>query len=63
VWAVLGGAGELEVNGERLTVEWPGARPIIEHDVHTEGVLDLRAGDGVTCYATCFTPGLAPPEA
>jgi thiol-disulfide isomerase/thioredoxin len=63
VWAVLGGTGELEVNGERVAVDWPGARPIIEHPAHTEGVLDLRAGDGVTCYATCFTPGLAPPEA
>jgi thiol-disulfide isomerase/thioredoxin len=63
VWAVLGGTGELEVNGERVAVDWPGARAIIEHPAHTEGVLDLRAGDGVTCYATCFTPGLAPPEA
>jgi thiol-disulfide isomerase/thioredoxin len=63
VWAVLGGTGELEVNGERVTVEWPGARPIVEHPMHTEGVLALRTGDGVTCYATCFTPGLAPAEA
>jgi thiol-disulfide isomerase/thioredoxin len=63
VWAVLGGTGELEVNGEHVAVDWPGARPIVEHPAHTEGVLDLRAGDGVTCYATCFTPGLAPPEA
>jgi hypothetical protein len=26
-------------------------------------VLDLQVGEGVTCYATCFTPGLAPPAA
>ncbi len=23
-------------------------------------VLDLAVGDGVTCHAVCFTPGLAP---
>jgi hypothetical protein len=60
VWAVLGGAGELHVNGERVVVDWPGARLLVEHPRHAEGVLDLRVGDGVTCYATCFTPGLAP---
>jgi hypothetical protein len=64
VWAVLGGAGELHVNGERVAVDWPGARELVAHPHHVEGVLDLRIGDGVTCYATCFTPGLAaPPEA
>ena len=60
VWAVLGGAGELHVNGERVVVDWPGARLLVEHPRHAEGVLDLRVGEGVTCYATCFTPGLAP---
>jgi hypothetical protein len=28
--------------------------------VHTEAVLDLRVGPGVTCHAVLFTPGLAP---
>jgi hypothetical protein len=59
VWAVLGGAGELRVNGERTVVDWPGARPIVEHPSHVEAVLDVQVGEGVTCYATCFTPGLA----
>ena len=63
VWAVLGGAGELQVNGERISVDWPGARELVAHPHHVEGVLDLRVGDGVTCYATCFTPGLAAPPA
>jgi hypothetical protein len=61
VWAVLGGNGELHVNGERVAVEWPGAHRLLAHPHHVEGVLDLRIGDGVACYATCFTPGLAPP--
>jgi hypothetical protein len=63
VWAVLGGAGELEVDGKRVAVDWPGARLLVEHPHHVNAVLDLRIGDGVTCYATCFTPGLALPGA
>jgi thiol-disulfide isomerase/thioredoxin len=63
VWAVLGGDGELHVNGERVAVDWAGARLLVEHRRHVDAVLDLRVGDGVTCYATCFTPGLAPPGA
>jgi thiol-disulfide isomerase/thioredoxin len=63
VWAVLGGAGELHVNGERLAVEAPGARLLLSHPQHVDAVLDLRVGDGLTCYATCFTPGLAAPAA
>ncbi len=59
VWAVLGGAGELLVNGERRAVDFAGAHHLLEHERHADGVLDLRAGEGVTCYATCFTPGLA----
>jgi hypothetical protein len=58
-WAVLGGSGEIVVNGETVAVDWPGARPLVEHPRHAEAVLDLRIGEGVTCYATCFTPGLA----
>jgi len=62
VWAVLGGEGELSVNGERVAVDWPGARLLVEHPRHVDAVLDLRVGEGVTCYATCFTPGLAPAD-
>jgi hypothetical protein len=63
VWAVLGGTGEVEVNGKRVAVDWPGARLLVEHAHHVNAVLDLRIGDGVTCYATCFTPGLVLPGA
>ncbi len=65
VWAVLDGAGTVVVNGGsaaggvQLTVEHPGAYPLVEHTQHTAGVLDLRIGPGVGCLATCFTPGLA----
>jgi len=61
VWAVLAGEGEITVNGEAMSVAWPGARRLLAHQRHLDGVLDLRIGDGVTCFATCFTPGLAPP--
>jgi hypothetical protein len=59
VWAVLGGHGELRVNGRSRTVEHPGCVPLVEHERHTQGVLELEVGDGLECYATCFTPGLA----
>jgi thiol-disulfide isomerase/thioredoxin len=59
VWAVLDGHGTVTANGRELEVEHPGAFPLIEHPRHTEGVLELEVGDGVTCYAVCFTPGVA----
>ncbi len=65
VWAVLDGAGTVAVNGgeaaggRELSVAHPGAYPLLEHDRHTVGVLDLQVGPGVTCVATCFTPGIA----
>ena len=67
VWAVLGGAGEVRVTrtgepaeeAELVRVEHPGAYPLIEHERHTAGVLELELGAGVQCVATCFTPGLA----
>jgi thiol-disulfide isomerase/thioredoxin len=59
VWAVLGGAGEVRVNGDGLAVDAPGAHLLLSHARHVDAVLDLTVGDGVTCYATCFTPGLA----
>jgi hypothetical protein len=60
---VLGGAGEVRVNGDGLAVDAPGAHLLLSHAHHVEAVLDLRVDDGVTCYATCFTPGLAPAAA
>ncbi len=57
VWAVLEGTGTVRVNGTDVVVTGCGCYPLIEHRRHTEGVLDLQAGDGVVCHATCFTPG------
>jgi hypothetical protein len=75
VWAVLNGAGTVTVEvdgaphehsngsgsaGARIiTVEHPGAYPLVKHDRHTAGTLDLQLGTGVECLATCFMPGLA----
>jgi hypothetical protein len=72
VWAVLDGSGVVRVNGAaapsgatqlngsaELHVTHPGAYPLIEHERHTAGVLELKLGNGVRCLATCFTPGLA----
>ena len=50
-------------SGERVAVDWPGARVLLEHLRHVEAVLELQVGAGLTCYATCFTPGVAPPGA
>ena len=60
VWAVLSGRGSVSANGRTLTVAHPGAYLLLEHERHTTGVLELDVGDGVTCHAVCFTPGLAP---
>ncbi len=59
VWAVVEGAGELRVNGATVTVEHAGCVPLIEHERHTAGVLELEVGAGVVCHAVCFTPGVA----
>jgi hypothetical protein len=58
-WAVLGGSGALRVNGRTVAVAHPGCQLLVEHERHTEGVLELEVGSGLECYATCFTPGLA----
>ena len=58
VHAVLEGEGEVSANGRALAVTEPGCYELISHPHHTEGVLDLRIGPGVTCHATCFTPAL-----
>lgn len=59
VWAVLSGSGVVRANGREIAVDHPGAYPLIEHDRHETGVLELEVGSGVTCEATAFTPGLA----
>jgi thiol-disulfide isomerase/thioredoxin len=59
VWAVLSGEGVVRVNDRSVAVSHPGCYPLIEHDRHTAGVLELEVGDGVTCHAVCFTPGVA----
>jgi hypothetical protein len=60
VWAVLSGTGSVTANGRTLSVDGIGAYPLLEHERHSEGVLELEIGDGVTCHATSFTAGLAP---
>ena len=47
----------MTANGRTIEVTHPGCYPLIEHPRHTVGVLELAVGDGVTCYAVCFTPG------
>jgi len=59
VWAVLDGMGTVTVNGRPVTVDHPGAYELISHPRSTAGELTLEVGDGVTCHAVCFTPGLA----
>ncbi|HUB35515.1 MAG TPA: hypothetical protein VL972_01705, partial [Solirubrobacteraceae bacterium] len=43
----------------RIGIDRPGAYPLVEHEGHTAGVLELELEDGVECHGTCFTPGLA----
>jgi thiol-disulfide isomerase/thioredoxin len=59
VWAVLEGAGTVRVNGRKILVDGPRAYPLLEHPHHTVGELAFEVGEGVTCHATCFTPGVA----
>ena len=63
VWAVLDGAGEVTANGRTIAVTEPGCFPLVEHPHHTAAVLELEIGPGVTCLATCFTPGAPAPDA
>ena len=58
VWAVLSGHGRVLVNGHERAVLHPGCHPLVAHGRHTEAVLELVPGEGVTCHATCFTPGV-----
>jgi thiol-disulfide isomerase/thioredoxin len=63
VHGVFAGSGEVRVNGRALTISEPGCFPLVEHPHHTAAVLELEIGGGVTCLATCFTPGVAAPDA
>jgi hypothetical protein len=65
-YAVLDGEGEVVVDGRTIAISEPGCYELVSHPHHSQGVLDLRVGAGVTCHATCFTPGIpaaAPAEA
>jgi hypothetical protein len=59
VYAVAHGVGTLTANGATVRVDGAGVYPLLEHPHHTEGVLELTAGDGVEIAATCFTPGVS----
>lgn len=59
VWAVLSGHGTVRANGREIAVDGAGCFALVAHARHTDGVLELAVGDGVTCHATCFTPGVA----
>jgi hypothetical protein len=59
VWAVLSGSGAVRLNGHELDITYTGCHALVEHERHTAGTLDLDIGAGVTCHATCFTPGVA----
>jgi hypothetical protein len=59
VWLVVEGDGVVHANGRALRVTEPGCFAVLEHERHTEGVLALEVGSGVTVHATCFTPGAA----
>jgi hypothetical protein len=63
VWAVLDGHGSVTANGETIAVDHPGAYQLISHPRSTAGELELTVGEGVSCHAVCFTPGLASDEA
>jgi hypothetical protein len=62
IWAVLeptgDGPGEVRANGRAIAVPHSGCYPLIEHERHTVGVLELEVPGGVTCHAVQFTPGL-----
>jgi len=68
VWAVLEGAGPVEVVLEGGTaragvdVRGPGAYPLVEHERHTACEIEILPGERVRCHATCFLPGLASAE-
>lgn len=60
VWGVFSGSGTVKANGLAMDLTAAGAFNLVTHETSTAGVLELETGDGVTCHAICFTPGLAP---
>ena len=60
-FAVLDGSGTVRVNGREFLVDGPGIYPLVRHDHHTAGVLEVEISEGVTAYATSFTPGAPDP--
>jgi hypothetical protein len=59
VWAVLDGNGAVTANGSTFAIDHAGAYELISHPRSTAGELELAVGEGVRCYAVCFTPGVA----
>jgi hypothetical protein len=59
VHLVCDGSGTVAVNGETFSIDGCGCYTVLEHERHTEGVLELEIGDGVSVLATCFTPAQA----
>ena len=58
VWAVLSGRGSVTAFGHTFEVTYPGAYPLVEHERHTVGVVDLELGPKVRCHGVCFVPGV-----
>ena len=62
VWAVLEPSGdepgEGRANGRVIRVPHAGCYPLVEHERHSVGVLELEVGAGATCHAVQFTPGV-----
>ena len=63
VWAVTEGTGVLSVNGQPHSIAATGAHLLIDHGMHSDGVLELSAEPSLTVHATCFSAGLAAPPA
>jgi hypothetical protein len=59
VWGVFEGKGDVRVDGRSIPITTPGCYQLIEHSQNTKGQLEIETSPGVTCHATCFTPGLA----
>ncbi len=59
VHLVCDGAGELVVNGRTVAVDGCGCYTVLEHERHTEGVLQIDGDGEVRVLATCFTPAPA----
>jgi len=66
VWAVLertspagAPAPTIRANGKAIEVPHSGCFALVEHERHTAGELELEVGDGATCHAVQFTPGVA----